>query len=142
MDVVLDNDEEQKSEEDQKDFNIFEGSQINLNQSIIPQKFRNSLKSGEDFEENPFSKRQQNQHEIYTLLEGIKKILKFFLKFIPLTGQWVPNTVAIKGSGVGFFFKDVLLHFSSSQLEYKSFTEFQETCFVRFLKEFNQLNFI
>lgn len=33
---------------------------------------------------NPFSKRQQNQHEIYALLEGIKKILNFFLKFKPV----------------------------------------------------------
>lgn len=33
---------------------------------------------------NPFSKRQQNQHEVYALLEGIKKILNFFLKFKPV----------------------------------------------------------
>ena len=33
---------------------------------------------------NPFSKRQQNQHEIYALLEGIKKILNYFLKFKPV----------------------------------------------------------
>lgn len=37
---------------------------------------------------NPFSKRQQNQHEIYALLEGIKKILNFFLKFKPVVKKF------------------------------------------------------
>ena len=79
---------------------------------------------------NTFSLRYQNQNEIFIVLDGVKKILQFFLKFKSLNDERSGDKTA--NAGVFDYMKDILsfnLFFRGQEIKKEVFnSQFPDTC--------------